>query len=84
MTRKLQRPSRCTLAGHDEQRSGLAAMEITVLPRFAGPLPHAHDDFAEAIEVLDGQLRVIGDQELEAGPGSVLAARAGTGTGFPQ
>ena len=37
------------LAGHDGQPSGFAAMEITVPAHFAGPIPHAHDDFDEAI-----------------------------------
>lgn len=70
------------LAGHDDQPSGFAAMEITVPPRFAGPLPHVHDDFDEAIYVLDGQLRVVGDQDLEAGPGSMFTAPRGHRHGF--
>jgi hypothetical protein len=32
------------LAGHDGQPAGFAAMEITVPPYFAGPIPHAHDE----------------------------------------
>ena len=37
------------LAGHDGRPPGFAAMEITVPGRFAGPVPHAHDEFDEAI-----------------------------------
>jgi quercetin dioxygenase-like cupin family protein len=70
------------LAGHDDQPAGFAAMEITLPARFAGPLPHAHDRFDEAIYVLDGQLRVLGDQELEAGPGSMFTAPRGHRHGF--
>ena len=41
------------LAGQDGLPPGFAAMELTVPPRFAGPIPHAHDEFDEAIpEVL--------------------------------
>ena len=59
------------LAGHEGQPSGFAAMEITIPARFAGPIPHAHDDFDEAIYVLSGRLLVAGDDEpAEAAPGS--------------
>jgi quercetin dioxygenase-like cupin family protein len=71
------------LAGQDGQPAGFAAMEITVPARFAGPVPHAHDGFDEAIYVLDGRLRVAGDQEeLEAGPGSMFTAPRGHRHGF--
>ena len=33
-------------------------MELTVPPHFAGPIPHAHDEFHEAIYVLSGRLQV--------------------------
>jgi hypothetical protein len=39
------------LAGHGGQPPGSAAMEITVPGHFAGPVPHAHDEFDEAIYV---------------------------------
>jgi len=70
------------LAGHDNQPSGFAAMEITIPAHFAGPIPHVHDDFDEGIYVLDGQLRVIRDQVLEAGPGSMFTAPRGHSHGF--
>lgn len=35
-----------------------------------------------AIYVLDGQLRVVGDQELDAGPGSMFTALRGHRHGF--
>jgi mannose-6-phosphate isomerase-like protein (cupin superfamily) len=70
------------LAGHDGQPSGFAAMEITIPANFAGPIPHAHDAFDEAIYVLSGQLRVVGDQEAEAGAGAMLTAPQGHRHGF--
>jgi mannose-6-phosphate isomerase-like protein (cupin superfamily) len=70
------------LAGHDGQPAGFAAMEITVPAHFAGPIPHAHEGFDEAIYVLGGRLRVAGDQELEAGPGSMFTAPRGHRHGF--
>lgn len=70
------------LAGHDGQPAGFAAMEITVPPHFAGPIPHSHDDFDEAIYVLDGQLLVSGNQVLEAGPGAMFTAPRGHRHGF--
>jgi quercetin dioxygenase-like cupin family protein len=71
------------LAGHDGQPSGFAAMEITVPPRFAGPIPHAHDAFDEAIYVLSGHLQVLGDDEpREAAPGSMFVAPRGQRHGF--
>ena len=42
------------LAGQDGLPPGFAAMELTVPPHFAGPIPHAHDEFDEAIYVLCG------------------------------
>src|SRR5260370_37074008 len=66
------------LAGHDGRPSGFAAMEITVPGRFVGPIPHAHDEFDEAIYVLSGRLLVIGDDEpTEAVPGSMFVAGRG-------
>jgi hypothetical protein len=32
------------LAGQDGLPPGFAAMELTVPPHFAGPIPHAHDE----------------------------------------
>jgi quercetin dioxygenase-like cupin family protein len=70
------------LAGQDGQPAGFAAMEITVPARFAGPIPHAHDEFDEAIYVLDGRLRVLADEELGAEPGSMFTAPRGHRHGF--
>jgi len=41
------------LAGHGGSPPGFAAMELTIPPHFAGPIPHAHDEFDEAIYVLN-------------------------------
>jgi uncharacterized cupin superfamily protein len=58
-------------------------MQITVPPRFAGPIPHAHDAFDEAIFVLSGHLLVVGDDEpQEAAPGSMFVAPRGQRHGF--
>src|SRR5258708_29772454 len=71
------------LAGHEGQPAGFAAMEITVPPHFAGPLPHAHDEFDEAIYVLAGRLQLTGDVEpQEAVAGSTFVAPRGTRHGF--
>jgi quercetin dioxygenase-like cupin family protein len=71
------------LAGHEGQPPGFAAMEITVPARFAGPIPHAHDEFDEAIYVLSGRLLVTGDDEpTEALPGSMFVAARGHRHGF--
>ena len=71
------------LAGHDGAPPGFAAMEITIPAGFSGPVPHAHDEFDEAIYVLQGRLRVVGDGEAEeAGPGAMFVAPRGHRHGF--
>ena len=70
------------LAGQDGQPEGFAAMEIVIPAHFAGPIPHAHDEFDEAIYVLRGQLQVTGDQTLEAAAGSMFTAPRGSRHGF--
>ncbi len=58
-------------------------MEITIPANFAGPIPHAHDDFDEAIYVLSGRLLVVGDEEAqEAVAGSMFVAPRGQRHGF--
>ena len=58
-------------------------MELTVPPHFAGPIPHAHNEFDEAIYVLSGRLLVTGDDEPEeALPGSMFTAPRGHRHGF--
>lgn len=71
------------LAGHNGQPDAFAAMEITIPPNFAGPIPHAHDEFDEAIYVLNGRLLVVGDEEArEAAAGSMFVAPRGQRHGF--
>jgi quercetin dioxygenase-like cupin family protein len=66
------------LAGQENQPPGFAAMELSVPARFGGPIPHAHDEFDEAIYVLTGRLMVGGDGEPEqARPGSMFVAPRG-------
>ncbi len=71
------------LAGHEDRPAGFAAMEITVPAHFAGPVPHAHDEFDQAIYVLRGRLLVAGDNEpQEAAAGSMFVAACGQRHGF--
>jgi quercetin dioxygenase-like cupin family protein len=66
------------LAGHEDRPAGFAAMQMTIPAHFAGPLPHAHDAFDEAIYVLRGRLLVTGDDEpQEAAAGSMFVAPRG-------
>jgi mannose-6-phosphate isomerase-like protein (cupin superfamily) len=57
-----------------------AAAEMVVPPKFAGPVPHVHRTFDEAIYVLDGELLLtIGrDDPVVALTGSLCLARRGT------
>lgn len=71
------------LAGQGGQPPGFAAMELAIPAHFAGPIPHAHDEFDEAIYVLSGRLLVAGDDEpQEAAPGSMFVAPRGHRHGF--
>jgi quercetin dioxygenase-like cupin family protein len=66
------------LAGLEGRPAGFAVAQLTVPPAFAGPPPHAHDDFDEGIYVLEGSILVVGDGEpMEAGPGSLFVAPRG-------
>lgn len=66
------------LAGHEDRPAGFAALQITIPAHFAGPIPHAHDEFDEAIYVLPGRLLVAGDDEpQEAVAGSMFVAPRG-------
>ena len=71
------------LAGHEGRPPGFAAVELTIPARFAGPIPHAHDEFDEAIYVLRGQLLVAGeDDPQQAVAGSMFVAPRGHRHGF--
>ena len=71
------------LAGWDGEPEGFAVIQMTVPARFAGPIPHAHDTFDEAIYVLDGALRVLGDSgAIDASTGSLFVAPRGHRHGF--
>jgi quercetin dioxygenase-like cupin family protein len=71
------------LAGQGGQPPGFAAMELCIPAHFAGPIPHAHDEFDEAIYVLSGRLLVVGDdQPQEAEAGSMFVAPRGQRHGF--
>jgi mannose-6-phosphate isomerase-like protein (cupin superfamily) len=71
------------LAGEHGQPAGFATMEIIIRANFAGPIPHAHDQFDEGIYVLHGRLLVAGDGEpQEAASGSMFTAPRGHRHGF--
>lgn len=71
------------LAGAAGNPAGFAAMEMTIPARFGGPIPHAHDEFDEAIYVLSGQLLVINDAtEDVVRPGELFVAPRGDRHGF--
>jgi uncharacterized cupin superfamily protein len=71
------------LSGGEREPAGFAASEISIPAKFKGPVPHAHDEFDEAIYVVDGRLLVWGDGEpAEAGPGSMFNAPRGQRHGF--
>jgi hypothetical protein len=66
------------LAGHGDRPAGFAAAELAIPPHFAGPIPHAHDEFDEAIYVLSGGLTVLGEQgPRQAVAGSMFVAPRG-------
>ena len=51
-------------------QGGLSQACITSMPAGMGPPPHTHPG-AESVYVLEGRIRYhIGDQTIEAGPGS--------------
>jgi mannose-6-phosphate isomerase-like protein (cupin superfamily) len=71
------------LAGDAGDPAGFAAMEMTIPARFGGPIPHAHDEFDEAIYVLSGRLLVVGDgAEESVEPGGMFVAPRGERHGF--
>jgi hypothetical protein len=69
-------------AGDSGRSAGFAAMEITIPGHFAGPVPHAHDEFDEAIYVLSGRLHGHSEivfRDVRAPASNMLAAE---GMGF--
>lgn len=71
------------LAGGQGQPPGFATMKIIIPAHFAGPVPHAHDQFDEGIYVLRGRLLVAGEDEAqEAAAGSMFTAPRGHRHGF--
>lgn len=63
-------------AGVDDTGGALTVMEMT-LPVGGGPPPHTHES-NETVYVVEGRLRYhVGDEVVEAGPGSFLHIPAG-------
>jgi mannose-6-phosphate isomerase-like protein (cupin superfamily) len=67
------------LAEPFDQFDGFAAAEMSVPPRFAGPVPHVHHGFDEGIYVLTGRLLLTygDDDPVEAPAGSFCVAPRG-------
>jgi quercetin dioxygenase-like cupin family protein len=61
------------------ETEGFAVVEMTVPPRFAGPVPHRHHGFDEGIHVLSGTLLLTygTDDPIEAPAGSFCLAPRG-------
>ena len=60
------------------ESEGIAFSEMTVPARFAGPPPHVHHGFDEALYVLSGELTMVtgrNDPEPVPAGGLILAAR---------
>lgn len=59
---------------------GLAFCHLAVPPRFAGPPPHIHHDFDEAIYVLTGALTIVSGREdpQPVAAGTLILAARGT------
>jgi quercetin dioxygenase-like cupin family protein len=65
----------------DETNGALTVMEMTMPPGM-GPPPHTHPG-GETVYVLEGRLRYhIGDETVEAGPGSFFYIPEGTWENF--
>ncbi len=65
------------------QAAAFAMARMTLPPRFGGPIPHAHDQFDEAILVVSGRLMVLAGQDEDvAEPGALLMAPRGQRHGF--
>ena len=59
------------------------AIELRFGPEFEGVDPHTHADHTDSFYVLEGEAEfTVGEERLRAGPGSFVAAAAGTVHGF--
>ena len=66
-------------AGVRDAGGRLALLETTLGPGFPGPLPHRHREMFDTFWVLEGTLRMrLGDEEVDAPPGSYAVAPPGT------
>ncbi|WP_084958814.1 cupin domain-containing protein [Thermoactinospora rubra] len=69
------------LASGDETGGAMTVMQMTI-PEGMGPPPHTHDG-GETVYVLEGTVRYhIGDETVEAGPGSFFHIPKGTWENF--
>ena len=72
-------PSSIALRATGENTGGTMFMSETVVaPGFPGPPPHVHDRLHDMFYVLEGTLSMrLGDEQLEAGPGTFVCAPPG-------
>ncbi|MGW1893304.1 cupin domain-containing protein [Streptomyces sp. NPDC002004] len=67
----------------EETEGRFALEEFTLAPGTVGARPHIHEAHDEYFYVLEGELTLHnGEQEIAAGPGTVLAALRGSPHGF--
>jgi quercetin dioxygenase-like cupin family protein len=72
-------PAQIFIKATGEHTSGSFFLaESTLAPGFAGPPPHRHRELHDMFYVLEGTLTLrLGDQEIEAGPGSFACVPPG-------
>lgn len=62
-----------------ETAGGFFLSESTIAPGFPGPPPHVHERLTDMFYVLEGTLTLrVGDEEVEAGPGTFACFPPGT------
>lgn len=65
------------------ERDEFEITEMDCSPEFGPVEPHIHDDHTDSFFVLEGEIEfTIGDETVQAGPGTFVAAPAGTRHGF--
>lgn len=65
-------------AGGEDAGGYLAVVDSRLAPGFPGPVPHRHRAMIDSFWVLEGTLRLrLGDEEVDAGPGSYALAPPG-------
>ena len=67
------------LSESEKTGGALGLVDYTAAPGFPGPPPHRHREITDMFFVLEGTLTFrVGDETLEAGPGTFVAVPPGT------